>query len=62
MRVRAIQASILRVEGGIVTVREGQAFNDDDPIVRAHPWLFASDVEAATAVPGERRNIPRSKP
>jgi hypothetical protein len=57
--VRATQSAIVRVDGIPVSVREGQAYDDKDPIVLASPTLFVSDVEEATARPGERRNTRR---
>lgn len=58
--VRARQSAVLRVDGGYITVREGQAFDEDDPVVRAHPAVFEPPVEEATANPGQRRNVRRS--
>lgn len=42
---------------GMVSVREGDPYDAKDPLVKAYPWLFASDVERATAAPGEKRNV-----
>lgn len=63
--VRATQAAVLHLDGLVVAVREGEPFPENDPVVKAHPWLFRSDadrdvelgnvVEQATAAPGERR-------
>jgi hypothetical protein len=52
-----------------------KAYRTDDPIVQAAPWMFVTDeqlaalgpevpvtevpIEAATARPGERRNVKR---
>lgn len=38
--------------------------NDDDPVVRAHPDCFEpvrATVEQATAAPGEKRAVTRTK-
>lgn len=40
-----------------VTLKPGQAYAHDDPIVVAYPWAFESDVEEASSTPGERRNV-----
>lgn len=53
--VRAIESAIVTVNGTQHIVRAGDAYDADDPIVREHRWAFRSDVEAATANPGERR-------
>ena len=53
-----------------VVVRKGEAWNADDPIVRANPTLFSSDpgrargvspdvVEQSTRAPGEKSNARR---
>jgi hypothetical protein len=34
----------------------GTAFEDDHPLVREFPWAFESDIEQATAAPGEKRS------
>lgn len=59
--VRANQTCIITHEGFSETVREGQAFDDEDGIVRDFPWLFEAPVEQATAAPGQRRNVTRRK-
>jgi hypothetical protein len=41
------------------SIREGQAFDDSDDVVREHPWLFEQPVEEATANPGQRRSTRR---
>ena len=47
-------------ESGLPTaIKENDPYPDDHPFVRAYPWAFASDVEQATAAPGERRNARR---
>lgn len=55
-----------------IGVARGMEFDDDDPMVSAHPWLFKADdsptrvesveIEAATAEPGKRRYTRRSTP
>lgn len=57
-----------------VVPEEGVGYAEDDPIVRAHPWLFVSDedtdttrkgppesvrIESATRAPGEQRRSTR---
>lgn len=55
-KVRANADAIVRLDGVPTAVREGQAFDDTDPVVRQFAWLFESPVESATAEPGERRS------
>jgi hypothetical protein len=44
------------VHGELVVPNPAEAFRDDDPLVKAYPWLFVSDeIEEATAAPGEKR-------
>lgn len=57
--VRAMQSAIVTIDGTPTFVREGEAYDADDHLVREHRWLFRSDVEQATAAPGERRNARR---
>lgn len=51
--------------GGMVVPSPAEAYRDDDPLVKAYPWLFASDadreepVEQATRAPGEKRQTRR---
>ena len=55
---KANDSAIVNSHGHPYTVRKWQEFEDDDPIVRAYPWLFTTEgVERATAAPGERRNV-----
>ena len=47
-------------------ITPGDKFRADDPMVLAHPSHFSETdprdkVEQATAVPGERRNVNRSR-
>lgn len=59
MRVRATADAIVRINGMPTSVREGQAFDEKDDVVREHPWLFEQPVEEATANPGQRRSTRR---
>lgn len=62
-KVHAIQAAVVRFGGTPVGIKEDQAFDSNDEIVWEFPWLFGLDgIETATAVPGERRNVTRTKP
>lgn len=55
---KANDSVIVNSHGHPTLVKKHQEFDDNDPIVRAYPWLFtAEDVERATAAPGERRNV-----
>jgi hypothetical protein len=60
MKVRVRQDAVATVyddtTGTFVPLKPGQPYESDDPFVRAHPWAFESDVERATAAPGEKRN------
>ena len=42
-----------------VPLRPGDPYDSKDRLVRQFPWAFESDVESATAKPGERRNVQR---
>lgn len=54
--------------GGTVDLTEGEAWDADDPLVKAKPYFFSKTptrikttrgwalVEQATAAPGEKRN------
>ena len=46
--------------GQLVVLRENTPFDPKDPLVRAYPWAFGSDVEQASAAPGEKRSVLRS--
>lgn len=59
MQVRANADAIVRINGMPTAVREGQAFDSKDEVVRVHPWLFEAPVEEATANPGQRRTTRR---
>jgi hypothetical protein len=55
--------------GQFITLARGMEFDDDDPIVAAHPWAFRDEpkagpvtevpIEQATAAPGEKRGTRR---
>ena len=53
--VRAIEAAVVTVDGVQHTLRVGDPYDAEDPVVQTHRWAFRSDVEQATAGPGERR-------
>ena len=46
--------------GQLVVLKANDPFDPKDPLVRAYPWAFESDVEQATAAPGEKRNVRRT--
>lgn len=52
-------------DDGPVLVREGTVFPADHPFVVKNPYAFRADleppVETATAEPGEKRQVRRSK-
>lgn len=58
---RVREAVVVHFEGGLRALSAGQKFDDNDPLVRAFPGHFESDVEMATAGPGERRGVQRSR-
>ena len=58
-KAHAARTCVVTHNGVPVLVREDQAFERDDPLVRDFAWLFDSDVEEATARPGERRSTRR---
>jgi hypothetical protein len=37
-------------------LKPNEPFEDTDPVVKAFRWAFGSDVEQASANPGQRRN------
>jgi hypothetical protein len=39
----------------------GKPYDTDDPFVKEFAWAFESDVEQATAAPGEKRTTSRRK-
>lgn len=73
--VFALDTTSVRVDGLPITVRRGEARHRSDPVVRAHPEMFAdepvvvsvfpgwkpdAEVEQATAAPGEKRATRRA--
>lgn len=59
--VRANQSIVVVLNGSPQAVRDGDRYDSKDQVVREFPWLFVDNtVEAATAAPGERRNVRRS--
>jgi hypothetical protein len=58
-QVRAARSGVLTVNGVVVAVREGQAFDDRDDIVKEHSWMFELPIEEATSNPGQRRSVKR---
>lgn len=62
--VRVIESCVLTFNGEPTPLRQGAAYESDEPIVLAFPDAFrrdnAGDVESATAAPGERRTTRRS--
>lgn len=61
--VRALSDAIVDLGQGTpvpTPIRTGDAFDEKDDVVRRFPHLFRSDVEQATAAPGERRDTRRS--
>lgn len=57
--VYANKSVVVRVNGMPISIKENQPFDANEAVVREHPWLFESPIEAATAVPGERRTTVR---
>lgn len=65
-KVHAIESAAVHFEGGVIGIREGSTYDENDPIVIAHPALFGIEVsrrgrrtrvEQATAAPGEIRDL-----
>lgn len=61
VRVKAdVQSAVYDYETQTyITLKPGDPYDSRDDIVRAHPWAFESDVESASARPGEKRNVRR---
>lgn len=57
--VRVTKPCVVTVSGVPTALRENEPYDSDDQVVREFPWAFRSDVEQATAAPGERRNARR---
>lgn len=51
--VRANQVAAVRhpEHGGYVTPNPADTYDADDPLVRAHPWLFSTEQELAGREP-----------
>lgn len=65
VRVKKPPCAVRHPEHGeLVVPNPAQAYRDDDPLVRAYPWLFQADVdmpdpnrvESARSAPGDRRD------
>jgi hypothetical protein len=61
-------ATVAMPSGEQITIRKGEPYPEDHPVVVRCPGFFsddtvygmhARDVEQATAAPGERRNVRR---
>lgn len=76
MQLKFAQATcVTSVDGTLVNITAGEAWDADDPVVRTHPDLFADQppfvrrfegglvqsyvVEEASASPGQRRTTKR---
>lgn len=67
MLVIAVADAVVRDAHGVpISLRQGEAWDASDPLVKLHPKMFSSDeggarrtVEQATAAPGEKRNVRR---
>ena len=59
--VRVRESCVVSHDGMPTPLRKGHPYDTSDPIVREFPWAFEADndIEAATAQPGERRNVRR---
>lgn len=60
--VRANQTVSVRdpeVPGQMIPIVKDKPYDSKHPLVRAYPWAFESDVEQATAAPGEKRTLKR---
>lgn len=60
MRKRYVAVpAVVTINGVVHALREGDAYDADDPIVRERPDLFGTPVEEATAAPGAKRSTRR---
>jgi hypothetical protein len=66
--VRVLESFATGIKGYTEVVRQGDLYEDDDPLVRAYPAQFEAvvathgrSVEQATAAPGEARNVRRPR-
>jgi hypothetical protein len=60
--VRVLSPCVVVFDGVPVSLHPDQPFDSDDPIVEHYPHLFGadnSDVEQASAAPGEKRTAKR---
>lgn len=57
--VRVKESCIVHFQGMPVVLKADEPHDTSEPIVREFPFMFAADVEEATARPGERRNARR---
>lgn len=65
--VRVLTSFATEMHGYTQVIRQGDLYDDDDPVVKAYPALFErvtathSSVEQASAAPGEARNVRRPR-
>ncbi len=63
MFVKARDTLSIGHQGGVRRIAKGEAFDEHDDLVRAHPELFdfgtEARIETATRRPGEKRGSPR---
>lgn len=57
--VRVSKPAVVTINGIPTALVMNEPYDDDDPIVREFPWAFESDIEQATAAPGEKRTTRR---
>lgn len=65
MKTRVVRPCVVRhpdMDGVMIALEEDKGYDDSDPLVRAYPWAFESDVEQATAAPGEKRTSRKVTP
>lgn len=59
-KVRALTSVAVRhpdLPGQMVVIKENEPYDAKDILVKSYPWAFGTDVEQATAGPGEKRNV-----
>lgn len=54
--VRVRESCVVHMDGAPLVLRKDEPFDTRDPVVREFPDFFVSDVEQATAAPGEKRS------
>jgi len=54
-QIFATRSAVVTIGHSVVSVKRGQAFESDAPVVAAFPELFEQPVEEATAKPGDKR-------